>query len=72
MDDRPCGLGAVLSHKVPHGTRKQVTLPSTTLSHAEKSYAQIEKEVLAIIFGLKIFHFYLYGNKFTLVTDHQH
>ena len=65
------GVGAVLSHSFPDGTKRPVTYASRTLSAAEKNYAQIEKEGLALVFGIKKFHKYIYGRKFTLVTDHK-
>ncbi|XP_022595499.1 uncharacterized protein K02A2.6-like, partial [Seriola dumerili] len=33
--------------------------------------SQLDKEGLAVIFGIKRFHKYLYGRNFTIVTDHK-
>ena len=44
---------------------------SRTLTSAEQKYSQLEKEGLALVFGVKKFHNYVYGHHFTIRSDHK-
>ncbi len=63
-------LGAVLS-QIQGGVERPIAFASRTLTDEEVRYATNEKEALAIIWAVNKFKCYLYGAKFTLVTDHK-
>ena len=70
-DASPYGIGAVLSHQMPDISDKPVAFASRTLAPAERNYAQIEREGLAIIFGVTKFHKYVYGRDFVIQSDNR-
>ena len=71
VDASSFDLGAVLSHVTADQEERPIACASSTLSPSEQNYSKTEKEALAIIFGLKKFHQYLFGRGFTLQTDHK-
>ena len=44
---------------------------SRTLTTTERNYSHLDKEALAIIFGVKKYHQYIYGRQFEIKTDHK-
>ena len=60
------GLGSVLLQQ-----RNPVAYASRRLSDAETKYAQIEKEMLSVIYGLEKFHQYTYDREVSVITDYK-
>ena len=46
-------------------------LPSKSLSDTEKRYANIERELLSVVFACEHFQTYLLGREFTVESDHK-
>ena len=65
------GVGAVLSHAFPDKSEKPIAFASRSLNKSEVNYSQLDKEALGVIFGVEKFHQYLFGRKFTLITDNK-
>lgn len=60
------GLGCCLLQD-----NKPISFASRSLTSAEQNYAQIEKEMLSILFACSKFSFYTYGRKVRVVNDHK-
>lgn len=66
VDASGTGLGAtLLQNDMP------IAFASKSLSPAETRYANIEREMLAVVFGCERFHNYIYGTRFKVESDHQ-
>ena len=65
------GIGAVILHQLPDGSQKAIQHASKALTTAQQAYSQIEKEGLALVFAVQKFDRFLFGRRFTLLTDHR-
>ncbi|KAL4134764.1 hypothetical protein QTP88_006479 [Uroleucon formosanum] len=63
-------IGCVLSQG-PIGQDAPIAYASRNLNKAEQNYNTTEKELCAIVWGVKQFRPYLLGQKFTIITDHR-
>lgn len=69
-DSSSVGIGGILLQE-ENGVKKPVAYASRKLKKAELNYATIEKECLALVWGVLKFQRYLYGREFILETDHR-
>jgi len=63
-------IGCVLSQGTI-GKDPPIAYASRTLNRAEQNYSTTEKELCAIVWGVKQFRPYLLGQKFNIITDHR-
>ena len=66
VDASSRGLGAAL---IQEG--KLIVFASKFLTETEQCYANIEQELLAIVFGCEQFRTYIYGCAFEVESDHK-
>ena len=79
------GVGAVLAHCIPYCSESPIGFASRSLSASQRNYLQIEKEALALGFGVQRIHAYISVwsqfelsnwsqtiNRFLIALLHQH
>ena len=66
VDASKHGLGAAI-----YNDGRPIAFASKALNTTEQNYAQIEKELYAILFGCTRFHQYIYGRKVKVHSDHK-
>ena len=71
VDASPVGLGAILVQEDKRGQRKVIAYASRALTDVETRYSQTEREALAVVWACEHFHLYLFGQTFTVISDHK-
>ncbi|WP_419601948.1 RNase H-like domain-containing protein, partial [Thiolapillus sp.] len=66
VDASKIGIGAALTQD-----GKPIAFASKALTDTEQRYANIERELLAVVFGCERFHTYVYGKPFVVESDHK-
>lgn len=74
-DASGAGISGVL-YQLPNGPDhpediKYISFMARSLSESERKYSATKRELLAIVFALNKFHYYIWGRHFDLYTDHR-
>ena len=69
VDASSTGIGFTLAQE-QNGKEVVIAYNGRGLNQAEKNYSTTEREALALVEGIKKFQPYLFGRKFTVITDH--
>jgi transposase InsO family protein len=64
------GVGGVL-YQEDCGKQYYLSFFSKALNSSQKNYPATKRELLGIVYSLKAFHHWIYGQEFTLFTDHK-
>ncbi|GBG61542.1 hypothetical protein CBR_g22339 [Chara braunii] len=70
-DWQPEAISAILAQAGPSGLESVVEYASKSVLACKRNYAAPTGECYAALWGISHFRAYLYGRKFTLVTDHE-
>ena len=64
------GIGSVL-YQLDNGVKKFIAFKARALRPSERNYSVNKLELLGLVYALKSYRQWIYGNKFTVYTDHQ-
>ncbi len=64
-------IGGVLSQIQSDGSNKPIGYFSKKLNPCESRYSATDKESLPVVLACRSFHHFLWGTRFTVITDHQ-
>ncbi|GBG69928.1 hypothetical protein CBR_g4754 [Chara braunii] len=70
-DWQPEAISAILAQVGPSGLESVVEYASKSVPACKRNYAAQTSECYAALWGISHFRAYLYGRRFTMVTDHE-